>query len=229
MTKRNGIFALATTSLLAGIILAAKLTAGPPAEPARPSAGPSGYHILKTIPVGGEGFWDYASTDSAGRRVYISHGTHVVVLDADTQEKVGDIPDTQGVHGIAIAPESGHGFVSNGRTNNITMFDLKTLKTLSMIPAGTNPDAIIYDPATKRVFAMNGRSGTATAVDVATGMVVGTIQIGGKLEFAVADGKGHVYVNVENKSEEVELDSKNMTVLAHWPLDPTQPRPKISS
>jgi DNA-binding beta-propeller fold protein YncE len=218
MTKRNGILALATTSLLAGIVFAAKLMAGSAAEPARPAAGPSGYHILKTIPVGGEGFWDYASTDSAGRRVYISHGTHVVVLDADTQEKVGDIPDTQGVHGIAIAPESGHGFVSNGRTNNVTMFDLKTLKTLSLIPAGTNPDAIIYDPATKRVFAMNGRSGDITAINAADGKVAGTVAIGGKLEFAAADGKGTIYVNVEDKSEMAHVDADKLTVLHRWPL-----------
>src|SRR5258707_10029333 len=137
------------------------------------AAGASGYHVGKTIPVGGEGFWDYATVDSDARRVYISHGTHVVVLDADTQAVVGDIPDTQGVHGIAIASESGHGFVSNGRSNNITMFDLKTLKTLSTIPAGTNPDAIIYDPASKRVFAMNGRSGDITAINAADGKVAG--------------------------------------------------------
>jgi YVTN family beta-propeller protein len=113
--------------------------------------------LLKTIPVGGEGFWDYTTVDADARRLYVSHGTHVVVLDADTQAVVGDIPDTQGVHGIAIAAESGHGFVSNGRSNNVTMFDLKTLKTLSTIPTGTNPDAIVYDSSSKRVFAMNGQ------------------------------------------------------------------------
>lgn len=184
------------------------------------AAGASGYHVSKTIPVGGEGFWDYITVDPEARRVYVSHGTHVVVLDADTQTVVGDIPDTQGVHGIAIASDAGRGFVSNGRANNVTMFDLKTLKTLGTIPAGTNPDAIIFDAATKRVFAMNGRSGDITAINAADGKVAGTIPVGGKLEFAAADGKGTVYVNVEDKSELVHIDAEKLTVLHRWPLAP---------
>jgi len=187
---------------------------------ARGAAAASGYHVSKTIPVGGEGFWDYATVDAEARRVYISHGTHVVVLDADTQAVVGDIPDTQGVHGIAIVEEFGHGFVSDGRANNVTMFDLKTLKTLGTIPAGTNPDAIIYDSASKRVFAMNGRSGDITAINAADGKVAGTIAVGGKLEFAAADGKGTLYVNVEDKSELVHIDAEKLTVLHRWPLAP---------
>src|SRR5215470_8330884 len=117
--------------------------------------GPSGYHLAKTIPVGGDSGWDYLTVDSANRRVYVSHGTHVVVLDADTQATVGDIPDTQGVHGIAIAADLGRGFVSNGRSNNVTVFDIKTLQSLGTVSTGTNPDAIIYDAASKRVFAFN--------------------------------------------------------------------------
>ena len=188
------------------------------------AVGASGYHVSKTIPVGGEGFWDYATVDADGRRLYVSHGTHVVVLDADTQAVVGDIPDTQGVHGIAIASEFGRGFVSDGRANNVTMFDLKTLKTLGTIPAGTNPDAIIYDPASKRVLAMNGRSGDITAIKAADGKVAGTIAIGGKLEFAAADGKGAIFVNVEDKSELAHIDAEKLTVLHRWPLAPcTEP------
>jgi DNA-binding beta-propeller fold protein YncE len=188
------------------------------------AAGPSGYHMSKSIPIGGEGFWDYTTVDPDARRLYVSHGTHVVVLDADTQAVVGDIPDTQGVHGTAIASEFGRGFVSDGRANNITMFDLKTLKTLGTIPAGTNPDAIIYDPASKRVFAMNGRSGDITAVNAADGKVAGTIAVGGKLEFAAADGKGSIYVNVEDKSELAHIDSEKLKVLHRWPLAPcTEP------
>ena len=188
------------------------------------AAGASGYHVSKTIPIGGEGFWDYTTVDPDARRLYVSHGTHVVVLDADTQAVVGDIPDTQGVHGIAIASEFGRGFVSDGRANNITMFDLKTLKTLGTIPAGANPDAIIYDPASKRVFAMNGRSGDITAVNAADGKVAGTIAVGGKLEFAAADGKGTIYVNVEDKSELAHIDSEKLKVLHRWPLAPcTEP------
>ncbi|HSC45913.1 MAG TPA: YncE family protein [Candidatus Acidoferrum sp.] len=211
MAKRNGVFFLAAISLLAVILFTAKLFAAP-------AVGHSGYHVVKTIPIGGEGGWDYVTTDSAARRIYVSHATHVVVLDADTQEKVGDIPDTQGVHGIAIAADTGHGFVSSGRTNNVTMFDLKTLKTLSVIPAGTNPDAIIYDSATKRVFAMNGRSGDITAINAADGKVAGTVSVGGKLEFAAADGKGTVYVNVEDKAELVHFDADKLTILHRWPL-----------
>jgi len=218
MSKRSGILVMAATSSLAAILAAAKMFAAAPEPAGAPAPGPSGYHIAKTIPIGGEGGWDYATTDSDGRRIYISHGTHVVVLDADTQAKVGDIPDTQGVHGIAIATESGHGFVSNGRTNNVTMFDLKTLKTLGLVPTGTNPDAIIYDPATKRVFAMNGRSGDITAINSADGKVAGTIPVGGKLEFAAADGKGTIYVNVEDKSELVHIDADKLTVLHRWKL-----------
>lgn len=186
------------------------------------AAGSSGYHVSKTIPVGGEGFWDYATVDPEARRLYVSHGMHVVVLDADTQAVVGDIPDTQGVHGIAIAQEFAHGFVSDGRANNVTMFDLKTLKTLGTIPAGTNPDAIIYDSASKRVFAMNGRSGDITAISAADGKVAGTIAIGGKLEFAAADGKGTLYVNVEDKSQLVHIDAEKLTVLHRWPLAPCE-------
>src|SRR5260370_15097916 len=188
------------------------------------AAGASGYHVSKTIPVGGEGFWDYTTVDADARRLYVSHGTHVVVLDADTQSVVGDIPDTQGVHGIAIASEFGRGFVSDGRANNVTMFDLKTLKTLGTIPAGTNPDAIIYDPASKRVFAMNGRSGDITAINAADGTDAGTISIVGKLEFAAPDGKGAIFVNVEDKSELAHIDAEKLTVLHRWPLAPcTEP------
>jgi YVTN family beta-propeller protein len=186
--------------------------------------GPSGYHLLKKIKVGGEGFWDYITFDSPTRRLFISRGTKVVVLNVDTEKVVGEIPNTAGVHGIALAHDLNRGFTSNGQAGTVTIFDLKTLAVIGEAKAEMNPDAIIYDPASKRVFAMNGRSGSATAIDAATGKVAGNIPIGGKLEFAVPDGRGHVYVNVEDKSEEVELDSKKLTVIAHWPLAPcTEP------
>jgi DNA-binding beta-propeller fold protein YncE len=187
-------------------------------EAASPAPGPSGYHLIKTIKLGGEGFWDYLAFDSPTRRLFISRGTKVVVLNVDSEKVVGEIPNTTGVHGIALAP--GNGFTSNGQAGTVSVFDLKSLQVVGQAQAGTNPDAIVYDPASKRVFAMNGRSGDATAIDAVTGKVVGTIPIGGKLEFAVADGAGHVYVNVENKSEEVQIDSMNLVVTARWPLDP---------
>jgi DNA-binding beta-propeller fold protein YncE len=187
---------------------------------ASPAPGPSGYHLLKKIPLGGEGFWDYIIFDSPTRRLFISRGTKVVVLDVDSGKTVGEIPNTDGVHGIALAPEFKRGFTSNGRAGTVTIFDLKTLEVIGSVQAGTNPDAIIYDPASKRVFAMNGRSKNATAIDAATGNVAGTIPVDGKPEFAVADGAGHVYVNIEDKSEEQQIDSQNLKVTATWPLAP---------
>jgi DNA-binding beta-propeller fold protein YncE len=184
------------------------------------AAGLSGYHLLKKIKLGGEGFWDYLTFDSPTRRLFISRGTKVVVLDVDSEKVVGEIPDTTGVHGIALAPDRGNGFTSNGRAGTISIFDLKSLQVVGHAQAGMNPDAIIYDPASKRVFAMNGRSGDITAVDVSNGMVAGTIAVGGKLEFAASDGAGHIYVNVEDKSEEVQIDSKTLVVTARWPLAP---------
>jgi hypothetical protein len=188
-------------------------------------AGQSGtgqYRVTKTIAVGGDEGWDYLAADSALRRIYISHGSHVVVLDADSNTVVGDIPDTQGVHGIAIASDAGRGFTSNGRANTVTIFDLKSLKTLGVVKAGTNPDAIIYDPATKRVFTMNGRSQDTTAINAADGSVVGTLALGGKPEFAVADGKGTIFVNIEDKSELVQFDAQKLVVLNRWPLAPCE-------
>src|SRR5689334_1742241 len=124
---------------------------------AAPAPGASGYKVIKTVPIGGEGGWDYVYVDSAARRVYISHGTHTVVMDADTYAVVGDIPDTQGVHGIAIATDLGRGFTSNGRSNDVRIFDLKTLKPIGTVKTDANPDAIAYDPVSKRVFTFNGR------------------------------------------------------------------------
>jgi DNA-binding beta-propeller fold protein YncE len=184
--------------------------------------GDSGYKLKKKIKLGGEGGWDYLSFDSATRRLFISRGSKVVVLDVDTEKVVGEIADTPGVHGIALAPELNKGFTSNGRGNNVTVFDLKTLATLDHVPTGQNPDAIVYDPATKRVFTLNGRSQDATAIDAQTGQVAGTIALGGRPEFAAADSKGHVYVNIEDKSELVQLDSKKLTVAARWPLAPCE-------
>ncbi|MFZ0581557.1 MAG: YncE family protein [Candidatus Acidiferrales bacterium] len=183
--------------------------------------GPSGYHLVKTVPIGGDGGWDYCIVDSDARRVYVSHATHVVVLDADTDAIVGDIPDTQGVHGIALARDLGRGFVSNGRANTVTIFDLKTLKTVSSVSTGgQNPDAIFYDAASKRVFAFNGRSGNVTAINGVDGSVVNMIPVDGKPEFAVGAGDGHIFFNVEDKSELAEIDAQKLTVVHRWPLAP---------
>jgi len=146
----------------------------------------------------------------------------VVVVDADTRAAVGDIPDTPGVHGIAIATDLGRGFVSNGRAGTTTIFDLKTLGKIGEVKTGENPDAILYDPATRRVFTFNGRGADATAIDAARGTVAGTVPLGGRPENAVTDGKGRVFVNIEDKSEIVALDSKDLQVKSRWPLKPCE-------
>jgi DNA-binding beta-propeller fold protein YncE len=178
-----------------------------------------GYVLQKTVPIPGEGGWDYLIVDDAGRRVYISHGTQVDVLDADSYEHKGTIPDTKGVHGIAVVPDLGKGFTSNGRSDSVTIFDLKTLKPLGDVKTGKNPDCIIYDPSSKRVFAFNGRDRSATAIDAAKGEAVGTVDLEGRPEFAVADGAGNVFVNLEDKNTLVKFDAQKLKVLERWKLD----------
>jgi DNA-binding beta-propeller fold protein YncE len=190
------------------------------AHAANRAAGAGGYKVSGQIPVAGDGGWDYLLVDESARRLYLSHATHVVVFDVDSHSVVGDIADTPGVHGIALAPDLGKGFVSAGRGNTVTIFDLKTLKTIGTVPAGTNPDAILYDAVTKRVFAFNGRSKDATVIDGTSGKVLSTISVGGKPEFAVADGNGSVYVNVEDTSEILQIDAAKMNILHRWPLAP---------
>jgi YVTN family beta-propeller protein len=180
----------------------------------------SGYHVTKKFKLGGEGGWDYLTFDAKGNRVFISRSTHVMVVDADTGAVVGDIPETAGVHGIALVQDMDKGYTSNGRSSTVTVFDLKTLKVLKQIPVGKNPDAIIYDPASKRVFTMNGAGQDATAIDVKTDTVAGTVALDGKPEFAAADDKGHVFVNLEDKSVVVEMDSQKLNVMNRWPLAP---------
>jgi len=185
------------------------------------AAGP-GYKVVSIYKVGGEGGWDYLIADAAARRLYISRGTHVIVLDLDSGKSIGDIADTPGVHGIALAPELGRGFTSNGREGTVSIFDLKTLATSGKVKVGENPDAILYDPATKRVFTFNGRSQDATAIDAATGAVLGTIKLDGKPEFSASDGKGGVFVNIEDKSELVAIDPGKLEVKSRWPLAPCE-------
>ena len=209
------------TVSIAALALAASIgSASLSGKSASTTPGPSGYHLLKQITLGGEGGWDYITFDSPTRRLFISRQSKVIVLDVDSEKVVGEIPNTEGVHGIALAPEFNRGFTSNGRANTVTIFDLKTLAVIGTVQAGTNPDAIVYDPASKRVFAMNGRSSNSTAIDAATGKVVATIPLSGKPEFAVADGDGHVYVNIEDKSEMWQIDSQKLTATTHWPLAP---------
>jgi DNA-binding beta-propeller fold protein YncE len=186
---------------------------------AQAAPGSSSYHVVKTIPIGGPGRWDYCVADGAARRLYVAHATHVVVLDVDSTAVVGDIPDTLGVHGIALATDLGRGFITAGRANAVIIFDLKTLKTVGTVKSGgMNPDAVYYDPTSKRVFAFNGRSANAIAFNAADGKVAGMIAVGGKPEFAAGDENGHVYVNIEDKSQLLEIDAQKLSILHRWPL-----------
>jgi DNA-binding beta-propeller fold protein YncE len=185
-----------------------------------PVAKSSGYHVFKKVPLPDSGGWDYLTVDEAARRLYISHATQVVVLDADALEIVGKIPGLSGVHGIAIAPEFGRGFITAGQMDAVIVFDLKTLAKIGEVTVEEKPDAIVYDSATKRVFSMNGDSGSSSVIDASDGHVVGTIVLGGGPEFTVADGNGSVYVNLEDRSELLRIDSKALMVKDRWPVAP---------
>jgi DNA-binding beta-propeller fold protein YncE len=199
-----------------GLVFAGILSAG------TMLAAATGYHVTGEISIGGDGGWDYLIADATARRLYVSHATHVVVIDLESGKPVGDIPDTPGVHGVAIAPEVNRGFVSNGRGNNVTIFDLKTLKTTGTVATGENPDAIRYDMSSGRVFAFNGRSRSATVIDAKSGTVAATIPLPGKPEFAVADGKGRIYVNIESTSQIVEMDAAKAVVTKQYSLAPCE-------
>lgn len=201
---------------LAALTLLAAAPAG-----AAPTSPPN-YHLVQKVVLGGDGGWDYLSVDPDARRLYISRSSHVMVVDADTYKILGDIPNTNGVHGIAFAPKLGRGFTSNGRDNTVTIFDLKTLQTLGTVPVGTGPDCIIYEPKTQRVFTFNGRSNDSTAIDAKTGKVLGTIPLGGRPEFAAVDEAGMVYDNIEDKGEVVAIDASMLTLKNRWPLAPSE-------
>jgi DNA-binding beta-propeller fold protein YncE len=189
----------------------------PPA--ASQAAGTPHYRITQQLPLPGDEGWDYLIYEQGGHRLFVSHGSRVLVIDADKLRVVGEIPDTPGVHGIALAPELNRGYVSAGRSGVVVVFDLKSLARLKEIKVtGENPDAILYDPATRRVFTFNGRGRNATAIDATTEQVIGTIALDAKPEFAATDGKGHVYVNLEDKNSLAALDPKKLSVSSVWPL-----------
>ncbi|HEY7119304.1 MAG TPA: YncE family protein [Tepidisphaeraceae bacterium] len=198
------------------------------AQPASPAAAPGGGNVaalhlklLKTIPVGGEGRWDYLLVDPDQRRLYVPRSSHVQVLDVDRGAVLGDVPGTNGVHGVALAREQGLGFASCGRDNAVSVFDLKTLKVVKTVKAGRNPDAILFDPPSGHVMAFNHSGGDVTVIDpAALGKDPASISVGGALEYAVSDGAGHVFVNVEDKDELAEIDTRANRVLAHWSLAP---------
>ena len=179
------------------------------------------YKISNRIHLEGDGSWDYLTVDQLAQRLYVSHGTQVQVIDLKTDKFIGTIPDTKGVHGIAIATDFGKGYISCGRDTSVIVFDLKSLATTGKIKAtGANPDAILYDAFSKRVFVFNHSGKSATVIDVAKNKVIGTIPLDGTVEFAVTDGSGKVFVNIEDKSTIAVIDAKSLKVVNEWPVSP---------
>ena len=181
----------------------------------------SNYKIDRKINLPGEGFWDYITVDEINGRIYQSHNTLAQVVDIKTGQVVGTIPDTKGIHGIAVANDLNKGFTSNGRDSSVTVFDLRTLAIITKIKVtGANPDAILYDAFSKRVFTGNGRSKSFTVIDAVNNTVAGTIRLDGKPEAIVTDGKGKIYVNIEDASLIEMINASTMQVEAHWPIAP---------
>jgi len=177
-----------------------------------------GYRVVHTWKLGGEGGWDYITVDADRRRLFIARSNRVMVVDEDSGQLIAEIADTPGVHGIALAPEFGRGFISAGGEDMVAIFDLKTLKVVNKVRVGTRPDAIIYEPFTKRAFTFNARSQDTTAVDAAKGEVAGTLALGGKPEYAASDGKGTMWVNIEDTGELVAFDPQKLTVKSRWKM-----------
>jgi DNA-binding beta-propeller fold protein YncE len=181
------------------------------------------YKIVNRFAIGGEGGYDYLRVDPSARRLFVSHGTKVEVLDADSGKKLGEIAPTPGVHGIAFAPEFNHGFISNGGDNTVTLFDLKTLKPIEIIKVtGKRPDALDYDADTKQIFVCNHGSGNITVLDADKGTVKATIELGGALEEVVFDGRGHLFVNAEDKNAIHAVDTKSLKQISTWSIAPAE-------
>lgn len=183
-------------------------------------ASASNYKVVQTWKLGGDGGWDYLTADSSGHRLFIARATRVMVVDTTSGKQIGEIPDTQGVHGIALDYDNGRGYTSNGREDTVTVFNLNSLAVEKKIKVGSGPDAILYDPFSKRVFTFNGKGSdrSATAIDTSKGEVVGKVDLGGKPEFAATDEKGTVFVNIEDTSELVAFDAQKLTVKERWKI-----------
>jgi DNA-binding beta-propeller fold protein YncE len=201
--------------VLLGAVAAAGVAQGADKDP--------GYHFLKEIPIAGDTGWDYLSVDPEARRLYVTHGTHIVVVDLNTDAVVGDIADTPGVHGFALDLKRGRGFASDGGEAKVSVVDLKTLVTTSKVGTEEGPDGILYEPGRAEVYAFDGRAHAATVISAASGQVVATIKLPGKPEFPAADPRaGRVYDNIEDKSEVVAIDTKTHQVVNDWPIAPAE-------
>ncbi len=211
---RRGIPVLSRLAICALLLGALRYAIGADAKTA------AGFKVVNKFSLDGGGRWDYLVVDNDSRRIFMSRATHVAVLDADSGSILGDIPDTPGVHGIALAPELGIGFISDGGEAKIAVFDLKTLKIVKKIDVGKNPDSILFDPASKLVFVQNGGSNSSSVIDATTQEVVATIPLTGRPEFTVDDQDGNLYINLEDKSSIDVIDVSSKSVKATWPLSP---------
>lgn len=180
------------------------------------------FHILKTFHIQSAGGWDYIAIGPGNNRLYVSHGTQVNILDQETGDSVGVIENTTGVHGIAFDKSQNKGFTSNGRLNNVTVFNLSTNEVIAQIPAGNNPDAILFEPFSKKIITCNGRGKNLSIIDPVNNQLLDSVDVGGKPETAVSDGAGKLYVNIEDNSEIVVINTQTFTVEAHWPIAPAE-------
>jgi YVTN family beta-propeller protein len=203
----------ANAILFLALVAGACIFAGPTA------AAESGSHgVVRTMVIGGDGGWDYVYVDASARRAYIARSTRFQVVDLESGKLAGEIPDTPGAHGVALVPSLGIGFTSNGRENTSSVFDPKTLKVSEKIKTGDGPDAIVYDPSSEHIFTMNGRGKSASVIDPKTRKVIATIPLSGKPETPVPDGKGRMYINIEDKNSLAVVDTKANKVVAEWPM-----------
>src|SRR6185437_4496299 len=183
------------------------------------------YHFLKSYSFGAaqgsnREYFDYITVDSLARRVYLSHGTEIKVINADSGNPIGKVTGLKRDHGVAVASEFGRGFISDGARGKVVIFDLRTLKVIGDVKTAPDADCVLYDPATKRGLSMNGDSHTATVIDAKTGHVGGVVQLGGSPEFEVADGEGSIYNNLQAKNALVAIDSRSLKVKSRWPVAP---------
>jgi YVTN family beta-propeller protein len=212
MDLRSAAVGVCSSLVLTVLLVLAGLAQNAPSQ--------SGYHLLKTIPVGGTEGWDYVTMDSDARRLYIGRDDHIDVVDVDSGTVVGKISDLSHTHGMVLVPDLGRGFTSDGESNSSTIVDLKTLKKIGAVKTGKDPDSFVYDDVTRRVFIMNSAGNDVTAINAADSTVAGTIALGGQPEAAVADGKGKIFVNITDKDQIVEFDARSLTIPLRWPLAP---------
>jgi hypothetical protein len=220
--KSMRVFALLIALAATAVQSIAQTRKSAPKTPQFGHWGPSGYHLIRKIPVPGNDSFGRLEFNAIRRRVFLADGAHVVIINPYLGKIVGNIPNMRGARDVAFAPELRRGFISEEQANDVAIFDSLTLKVIAKAPTAQGPDAIIYDPATKRVFTMNPRSNTATAINAVTGKRIGDVALGGQPTMAVTDGRGDIYINLRNTSEELQLDAKTLAILNRWTMSPCE-------